>query len=1006
MAMATSSTFTANDRRKRIATYGKQTRTAKNFTWNEDAPSPERPRKQAGQTNGSLKRPGTGFGGTGRLGNTHISPIKSPASHDVFDVPSDDDGAAPSPPPVNKPIAKPIAPRDDFDVPSSGDEEPVRRLRTGKTPQPLRKPESTRQIIPQAKTSRKPEEINIPPIDNTSPPPRRRAKTPRLGTTVGGPEEVKEQATKRPDAKQKARSRATTPAPPTQAAQKKVKNVKLLPSKKPAVKQLPELDVFDVPLSDEDTPIWTPRRSKPAPLPRAKTPVTTRASSAQPSLGGGDSDDSNASRKRKRQESSQSAVVIKDTDVTSKRREGSIPQRSKKYQKKEDSISPGHEANGFVEPAKTFKNDSIDPPIKQPKRTRVRTAPSSTRGPIIKGQSSPAKLHGMLAVRSFPKPSPVAEVPEPTPLEDETMYDIQGPVTPMVRSIKATTVGLVTPRQKQIFNSLLEDSTDMTTPGMPSIRRLQLTDRKPEGSLVAGLARSSSDIPQSAYARKTRLIDTLRQAVTSSEEEDTESDEESGQDVVEDHSKPLAAPKPNMSYVPSEMDIDSEPPAQSQSSQNTYTMNAGSKVTYAKQRSYLEESNLEDGLLLSMDLDEMLGLGGPSSRKRQDSVSDDEDDPASQVRGIHELRMQGQNQKFQMEAQTAIDDIADKARLGNSMRRTAMLDFCTRLMDKQFLEQLLESALSHQLLGSLSSKGEIIFDFGASVAVALILNTAPGPSLLDEIMGSNILTTLAKLLECESDISRIAKERKTNLSKVGREDVDKFRALVWESTLWPSERPDKVSPQIAALKVLELLTISLRSNGNTDAIVPEPIICKLVELATPPCERLRAGNQTSQDLMTIDLVFSILEATSTSKEKQATWPSDILERLADIIPVLLDARASSIILAIRVCVQLTNNKPKVCETFAGPTFIQSLVRFITHSFARLSSGLQDEQGTEVLDALILGLGAMINLTEFSNQARASVVTDGDELLNALAKTFLEGSERAARVCTHSHFLTW
>ncbi|ORX91472.1 hypothetical protein BCR34DRAFT_608999 [Clohesyomyces aquaticus] len=100
-------------------------------------------------------------------------------------------------------------------------------------------------------------------------------------------------------------------------------------------------------------------------------------------------------------------------------------------------------------------------------------------------------------------------------------------------------------------------------------------------------------------------------------------------------------------------------------------------------------------------------------------------------------------------------------------------------------------------------------------------------------------------------------------------------------------------------------------------------------------------------------------------------------------------------LASRLCMNLSNNKPKACDIFAAPAFVQPLIRSISQRFVSLAGELVDDQRTEVLETLILSLGAMINLAEFSDQARMSVMKGGDELVVALAEIFVEGSERAA-----------
>jgi hypothetical protein len=603
-------------------------------------------------------------------------------------------------------------------------------------------------------------------------------------------------------------------------------------------------------------------------------------------------------------------------------------------------------------------------------------------------QSSPAKLHGMLAVRPSSKPVPISELSGALIEDDMTMYDIPGPTSPLVRPPKRTTVGSVTPRQKVIFDNLLDDSSSSNTPGMPSISKLRLTERPPK-SLLSALTRSSSEVPQSTHSRKPRLIDTLVQAASNSEVEDSESDEETEEDMT----KMTAVFSP--SFASDDIIADSETPTNFQASQSALLLNNGAKVTYAKQRSYIEESSIEDGLM-SMDFDDFSGLGGFGSNKRPQSIPDDEE--PSQVRGIHELRKQGQNQKFQLEAQSAIDDISGKAGLGLSLQRSAMLDFCAKMADEQFIEQLLDSALGHEFFGSIISNDEIIFDFAAVASVAFVLQTEPGYTVLDQIFNCKIVETMIKLLDLNADISRIAKDRKSNLSKIGQESVSDIRTLVQNSSVWGEEKPDKISPQILALKTLEMLVLALRKAGSTEALVREDVISKLLDIASPSCSRMKSEKATPQDITILNLAFSIMEAVSVSKERQATWSNDVVRRLVETMPVFFEASgASPIKLAVRLCMNLTNNKPKACDSFAKAAFVKPFVKSIGHRFTLLAGELEVEQRKEVLEGLILSLGAMINLAEFSDQARASVVVGDDGLVDALVSIFLEGSERAAQV---------
>ncbi|KAF2637840.1 hypothetical protein P280DRAFT_472000 [Massarina eburnea CBS 473.64] len=943
MAMPMPSTFTAGERRKKTVTYGKPARYTSSNNIFDDAPSPERQ----------------------RTGTHHESAPRKKISAVTQDV-------------------------DVFDFPPSEDEKPPTAPKNGKSVPSSRKAE----VAPPAlkrKAQEKEQEVALSSEDALAAPPRRRAKSPQVI--------VKSPVRKAQPATRMIRSRATTPAPLVAVSRKAkdtTSNKTDVSKPMPGIKS-PTLDVFDVPSSDDDVSAKTPM--KPQPAPRSRNKVVSPISQAPPSPSlSGDSDVSTKSNKRKRRAPVASSVAAKTT-IAGEKREPSLPPRNRKYQKKENSISPGHDV-APVRPLVPHVKETSEEygVVNKPARTRLRTGPAPPKASITKGQSSPAQLHSMLVDRSKPKPKPAAQpapaLPESS-FDDETMCEPQE-TTPPKKSKKMAVPGSVTPRQKTLFQNLLDDSSDSATP-MPDLKALKITARKP-GS-IASLLRSSSDIPQSAHTRKSRLIDMLKQAASSSDEEsESESDEEAEEEIIDIPS--VSASAKTINNGPSQvgsrdasnaMDIDSDTAGNSPASQAATKLHTGGKRTYAKQRSYLEEQgdNMED--LLNNILDDE--IGGFETRN-QSSLSEDED--ITGMHDIHNLRNTGQQQKFNQEVDFAIDDIAGEG-LNASQRRGAMMEFATLLADKNYVGQLLESPLTSRLLRSLSSNDEIIFDVAAAVAVLFILQKRPGGAILEEIHQSPIIATLGKLFGSKfasMDIHRISKERKTNMSLRARETVAEFRTLLLNSSIWSTEKPDKVSPQLLATKVLELLVVGLRQTGNAEALLDENMVAKVVDVASGPCQRLEAGKATVQDHLLLDTAFSALESLSVFKE--AAWSNDLMSRLADMMPAVFETadNASPTRLAIRLCINLTNDKPKACKIFSRPAFIQPLLRSIGHNFKLLVNEVDAGRRTEINEDLIFSLGAMINLAECSEKARASAINDGDDVVEDLVQIFLEGSERA------------
>jgi hypothetical protein len=260
------------------------------------------------------------------------------------------------------------------------------------------------------------------------------------------------------------------------------------------------------------------------------------------------------------------------------------------------------------------------------------------------------------------------------------------------------------------------------------------------------------------------------------------------------------------------------------------------------------------------------------------------------------------------------------------------------------------------------------------------------------------LANLIKLAFHHVDIKEIAKDRKTNLSKIAKDSVLTFRTLVQRSSIWSPAAVDKVSPQLVALKALELLVIGLRKAGNADMLLDQNMISQLVEIAAESNGRLSTSEGAPENNATLEMVLSILESLSATRQIQATWSTGVLKQIAEFMPRFFQPDAvSSTMLAVKLSMNLTNNKPKACQPLSAKAFVQPLMQSIIEKFRSISAGLAMEKRAEALDSLILSLGAAINLAELSDQMRLNAADN----IDTLVEIFLEGSKRAYQVRTRS-----
>jgi hypothetical protein len=1016
MATFMTSAFTAPDRRKKAVTYGSKSSRLTTIpapvaapASNSDAPSPERPRKKSALPNGLGKRQAEETHNGVSLGKSR--PTNTNA--DIFDVPSEDEFVLNTAKTAKKlPIKRRIP--EDKTVPKSKVRiaEPVPD--TIKVPQLSHKPKPTQTVAstaskllkavqpakkiptPMAPTPTAPSEIRVATlkqqVNTTRPPQALQIGNIGITTTV-----------QRSSSKPIIVPQAKAPAPTASKSTKITKDSSApsikkntLPVKAP-FKPPRDMDVFDMPMSDDELNESTPKPLRRVlPSIRNDTAKTTRLLSGNREEESTGSSDSAAAKKRKRRGSVSSTVGPRQ--LNTQKSELSLPQRSRKCPKQDSGSSMGRPSAPLSATTVIRDDQPVLPVINKPRRTRTRTVPVLTRPPVTKGESAPATLHSMLPERKASKPSPVAEVSEA--MDEGTFYEIPEPLATPVRPSAKDSSGSVTPRQKALFGSLLRSSSS-TTP-IPSISRLQLTDSKPR-SLLGALSRSKSDVAHSAHSKQAKLIASLKDAESSSDDGSSDSDSTSGSEsrqetyamTINKASSTAEKSAPTDKTASDDMDIDSNTAVESQAPQASTGFGNRSRFTYAKSRSYLQEENPEDAFLMSLDADDPLVLGSQS----KDSQTED-DDEASQARPKHELIRQGQNTEFQWTNAMFIDDIA--ATSSSSIRRSTLLELSTKMANETFAHALLDSSLAHQFLTNIAAEGEVIFNFAAAAATMFMLQASPTYTTLDQVYRSGLVVLLSKLLDNDTDIQHTAKDRKTNLSKIARESVIGFRSTVVSASLCLTSKPHTVSPRLVALTALDSLVTGLREAKNLEPIINQGTLDKLVDIASAAAERCRTHSGDEDAKWVLRLVVSTLEAVSLAKQKPLVWSARLLQNLAVSLPVVFQiGEALSITMAVKLCMNLTNNKPKACQQFSKPGFVQPLVHSIVSRMKHLQASLEDEQRTEVLDTLILSLGAMINLTEHNDEARLNA-DDGKHLIESLVSTFVDGSARTTMVSYPRH----
>lgn len=764
--------------------------------------------------------------------------------------------------------------------------------------------------------------------------------------------------------------------------------------KRPVPRKEPVRDEFDVPVSDDETP---QKPSKPTQV----KPAPTGHSSLRP------------------------------------RREATTPNKLQKEQKRK-SPNDGSPAQKRTRTASPVSPSVLDvqlsgppcPVMKPPspeqgnvRRSRRNVSKSTTIRPSPpKGISAPARLHQMV---SDAVSQDQIHVPDPSNANNYTeSQDISSvdelPGTPR-RPAMLRSASSITPKQSQLWSQLL--SSDPVDPQSEvSDERLSRT-AKPQVSHRRTYAkpssskRSTSDMVNGELPRQARLVDHLKQTAQPHDE----SDESDGETIFEypaerldrnvettrTETKPLRSQKFTLDNTQKSSVHESQSQqldSQSSNSQNT----AGSKMTYARMRSYLQEDNFEDNLMSALPTEEPIKAttaarrvgGGPLKKGKTKSNSmfdfdDESDDGATTgIRSIHELRAAGNKKRFVDDNAALFEDIKDHKASSKSRRRSALIELATKLLEKSFLTRFVEHSFDDELSAEFSVPySDTVSDAAICAVLAQISDREDGDESLADLYRAGALDVAVRCLNEKRPVSQIAKDRRSNMSKVAQSNFLEFSETIRISNLWGDQKPEMLTLQLLGLKCMELMVLRLRRQGNKSSMLSPNIIAKLVSLVTLDDDQIKDASPTSPQAITRRLALSILEFASTSKEMVTTWSTEQWEQIVSVLPAMVQLRGQSQALVLRLCINLTNGNADNCETCSQGKVVKVIIHQIAEGFDRLHDGADEEEQKARLDSLILLLGLMINLAEFSDAAceeAANVEVNG---LASLASTFIRGQER-------------
>ncbi|MCJ1321046.1 hypothetical protein MMC15_006388 [Xylographa vitiligo] len=448
------------------------------------------------------------------------------------------------------------------------------------------------------------------------------------------------------------------------------------------------------------------------------------------------------------------------------------------------------------------------------------------------------------------------------------------------------------------------------------------------------------------------------------------------------------------------------------STEGSNRQNGGLKVTYGRQRSFLTEDYLEKAFSTyspasdAMDLKATIKITGPRDEllkpQRLPVLSEAMDESTESntvvIRSIHELREAGGNARITGDIEETLDDINEKNNIPLSLRRSGLLEVAVKLQQPEFCRRFTELGLETRLLAHVDSCSDTIAGILLLTAMLQIIAHPVSSHTVAEFAAPAVLKFLERYLERQEDLKLMARNRRSNMSKALQAEVSAFCASFILADVWRSGRPAKITGHILSLQCLEYIVRHQREAGSTSDILSHEIFKRLTEILIPSHNAVVLTLESGATAE-IQLSLSILESSSIAHTKYSNgqdvlWTSRSIAKMAEFLSIIqmqTGPQAGTLrTLALRLCLNLTNNNSTICHAFSNPNVIHATLFVIGSSFSTLSSEAVGDTTEIVVDNLVLSLGLLINLAEWNERTRELFVSsDGDEPnpLSSLSEIF-------------------
>lgn len=638
-----------------------------------------------------------------------------------------------------------------------------------------------------------------------------------------------------------------------------------------------------------------------------------------------------------------------------------------------------------------------------------------------------------LAVRSPPEPEAsvaIQDIPvNPDPPEPRTKVDspratrhVYGRGRPRPQNIDTRSRSPPEKSTEASFMDISQESNAIHLVSRDTSRQLSQSKEKqaPNEGAVSGPSREPGSPPPrihaSAWAGSTtptrrRLIDSLgaRERSTDASSNIAPGSQSSSPCTPQSPSRPKAFP-------PATTRTNSQITDPGQETVAVSPHLTGSKVTYARQRSFLDDLASMTGELSGPNIDasfEKDGLSTSQARRFNDlprarlfEIEEVNNDDGS-VRNIHELRRAGGNARYRGAIESIFEDIEDP-QVSVSGRCNSFLRLCDKLLEPKLARQFVECNFDRRLVDCLSGKLDM---FSATLGLCVFGLASLGRSLpyvLAAAAWPKLLDISPTLLGVQGDFCATVRARDSDLSKAAQTLVQSMAPRI-HAALFPDISGPTLSPCLLALHCSRVTIAAFQAKGEKPNGLPAPMLKQLVKILLSESSHLEKKGTSGEDgLHVLIMGLSILEVHITSKNPIQEDQLDALSVLCDMHCLLRlnkDANATRQqvqTLYLRVILNTTNSNPKLCDKLATAAMIEELATIAMARFGDLTEDTLAQENNP-LDTVILALGALINLVEQSEASRTMFLKSGSvqqTILDQLLRLYLAHVDSISKVGPH------